>query len=524
MTTATDIEQATQFRAGKSQLQAVIAGMLQIPDRYIYYRSGQHCTRESFREIAYKAHRLAQGLRELGVVAGDRVAIHGETSIEWLLADLACVIAGAVSVAVYPTSTLERARRVVEECRARLVFTDNDQFADLYRGALVTAVLMGRSDTQITLHSLIKTCAVRAPFYDVPTTAEFTVVSTSGTLSDPRLFAVTSSPLLFTMEQFRALHDISTNDRLLLFLPLSHLPQRMIVYGLLSFGVEIILSAPHHFVEDARTQGATITVIVPRVLEYIYEKFCGKRGDSNKVTCANVLGHRMRLIFVGSAPSRPELLARLIDLGFPIYEVYGTTELGIIALSYPNHRRLGYVGPIIPWGKARIAPDGELLVRTSTPFLFRFLDEQDAARFANENSQWLPTGDIARIDDGYIKIVARVRDFVVLQNGEKVFINHLESKLAEALRGVLPVVVGNGKKHVQALLFGEQIERYRDDEIKAAVRDINNKVQRLEKIKQFARINRLPSVAEECMTATMKVRRHVIESTYAQDALWIDVP
>lgn len=480
----------------------------------IVYRDASGVHSETYAGCYRKVQRLTRWFGDRGLRAGDPVAIHGETSYPWLLADLASSYLGLLSIALTPSIASARALAILRETGCRVALTDSPDHAAKLAAHGIEVLFLGDApptglDT-LAAH-LDDEPAEQAPVARVR--PEFTVVSTSGTESEPKLFSVAAHPLLATMRQFQELYGLSSSDRLLVFLPMCHLPQRMLVYGSLDLEISLILSSPAHLVADCRDAGATVTVTVPRVIEHLDARI---RAHGDRLTPRALLGEQVRLIFVGSAPIRPALFKRWKELGAPLFEVYGTTELGMITLNRPGRERPGTVGAAIPWGDVVLAPDTqEILVRTPTPFLHgRFIDGRLVAADHAEGA-YHPTGDVGQIDDdGYIRILGRLRDFVALQSGVKVFVAEIEARVVDAGIAPLCVLVGNGQRHLSALLF------YPPDDDRLAHRDqletrciellraMNQDAPASAQIRSFVICDEMPSVQNDCMTETQKLRRH----------------
>lgn len=484
---------------------------------------------------------LAAALRDRGILPGHRVAIHGATSYEWVLADLACLLTGAISVALYPSAPLSRAIMAAREGGCRIVLTDRVDSVRAFSEASLEAILLDADDSVPGASSVAGILHAGAGdpggFQPADRKSEpFTIVSTSGTLSEPKLFAVHSSSLLYTMDRFAGIYGISGQDRLLLYLPLSHLPQRMMLYWGLGAGMDFILSSPAHMAADTAELSPTLHVAVPRSLEALRGRAMRlARGDREEGARAlrSVFGPAVKSIFVGSAACDPAVLGDLADAGLNVYEVYGTTELGMVGLNTPGACRIGTVGRAIPWGNVRIDPaNDEILVQTPTPFLYGRLAGGEIEVADREPGAWERTGDVGTLDaDGYLTVRGRLRDFLALPNGEKVFVRPLEDNLVNATGASLCVISQDGPE-LRALLFFEPAEAsavpdrgsFEEPEtvanVRAQVAEFNRSLHPWERIRSFSIVGRMPSIAEGTLTETTKIRRHKIEEVYARQAAW----
>lgn len=485
---------------------------------------------------------VAVALRERGVLPGHHVAIHGATSYEWVLADLACLLVGALSVALYPSAPLPRVIAAARESDCGLVFTDRTEFVPRFIEEGFDVVLLdaraGTGGTPSVAEFLRATVRVSNFRPDSRPSDPFTIVSTSGTLSEPKLFAVHSAPLLYTMDRFAELYGLSGQDRLLLYLPLSHLPQRMMLYWGLGAGMDLALSDPAHIASDTAKLSPTLHVAVPRSLGHLHHRAreIARRSGQQEATTAlrSVFGPAVRAIFVGSAASDPAVLTDMVEAGLPVYEVYGTTELGMIAVNTPGARRIGTVGQAIPWGKVRIDPaNSEILVQTPTPFLYGRVAGGGIEVANREHGAWERTGDVGTLDaDDYLTIHGRLRDFLALSSGEKVFLRPLEDALAKATVASLCVVSQGGAAELRAILFFEPARASPEDkgdsarapgniaDCRGKLSDLNRTLHPWERIRAFSIVGRLPTIEEGALTDTTKIRRHKIEEIYARTAAW----
>ncbi|MEV8057715.1 AMP-binding protein [Streptomyces antimycoticus] len=515
-------------------LTEIVAAMPGKASSSLLFRRDGTRTSVSYPECHRDALLLAAALRQRGVTPGSRVAVHGATSYEWVLADLALLLTGAVSVALYPSAPNDRTVTTARAADCRMVLTDQAECVTAFHAAGLDVVFLGDgADATPSVAALIGE-AENAPDAFKPANrgnGPFTIVSTSGTLSEPKLFAVHSAPLLYTMDRFAELYGFDGRDRLLLYLPLSHLPQRMLLYWGLGQGLDFVLSDPAHITTDSVDLSPTLHVAVPRSLQHLHKRaqdIARRQGLGMTKAYASVFGTALKAVFVGSAPTDPALLTELHAGGLPVYEVYGTTELGMIGLNVPGATQPGTVGRPIPWGDVTTdAATGEILVRTPTPFRYgEVLGPRIVPVVQNPNAWW-PTGDAGAVDaDGYLTVYGRMRDFVALPNGEKVFLRSLEESAAAATGAGLCAVMKTEASRLGALLFFDPAspEGVRsEDECRALLKVVNQRLHPWERIHFFSVVAAMPSAADGCMTETAKPRRHKIEEIYGTGAQWLNV-
>lgn len=528
---------------GSCSLTEIVAAMPGMTSSSLVCRRGGARTSVSYPECHRDALLLAAALRRRGVTPGSRVAIHGATSYEWILADLAVLLTGAVSVALYPSAPKDRAVATAREAGCRTVLTDQADCVAAFHVAGLDVVILGDGDgdgdgAAPSVAALIGE-ADAAPDAFEPVdrgNGPFTIVSTSGTLSEPKLFAVHSAPLLYTMDRFAELYGFGGRDRMLLYLPLSHLPQRMMLYWGLGQGMDFVLSDPAHITTDGADLSPTLHVAVPRSLQHLHKRaqdiarrqgLDGTEGGMAKAY-ASVFGTALKAVFVGSAPTDPALLAELHAGGVPVYEVYGTTELGMIGLNIPGATRPGTVGRPIPWGDVTTdTATGEILVRTPTPFRYGEVLGSRTVPVVRNPDAWWPTGDAGVTDaDGYLTVYGRMRDFVALPNGEKVFLRSLEESATAATGAGLCAVMKTEASRLGILLFFDPASpegSRSEDECRALLKVLNQRLHPWERLHSFSVVAAMPSVEDGCMTETAKPRRHKIEEIYGVGAQWLSV-
>lgn len=532
------------------RLRDVVESMRDCHDSRIVCRAAGKPSSRTFAECYADAEALARGLRTLGIGAGDVVAIHGVTSYSWFIGDLACVLTGAVSLALYPGAPAERVGRSAREMRARALLSDDRaRLGELCPDGAVGVWLSEEvRDGVVSVGSLVRLGRQTAQGPGRPDGPDgpFSIVSTSGTLSEPKFFAVHAAPLLYTAERFHEGFRLSSSDSLLIFLPLAHLPQRMLAFGAIRARYDIILSTPTRFLKDAAAASPTVHVVVPRVLEQLAQKLgeaeaawwfrlvrplallAGRlpgRPPLHRLLGVRPFGPRARCIFVGSAPTPPPVMERLRRWGFPIFEVYGTTELGILAMNTYEQSRPGTVGRPVPWGEMTLDEQTrEVLFSTPLPFLFGRVEDGEVVPDPEFGRTPTRTGDVGEFDaDGYLKLSGRIRDFVALLSGEKIFVAPIE-RLLERVPGVSHcVLVGNGQKHLSAILFAAPDvlasvgEAAFESRLLAGLKAVNAELHPWERIKQYRLVHEPPTVESGCLTETMKLRRAAVEAGYGRD-------
>ncbi|MEM1031284.1 MAG: long-chain fatty acid--CoA ligase [Myxococcota bacterium] len=271
-------------------------------------------------------------------------------------------------------------------------------------------------------------------------------------------------------------------------------------------------------------------------------------------------GGRVRLSITGAAPIAADVLAFFWGAGLPIYEAYGMTEATVVThANLPGgHTKLGTVGRALPGAETKVADDGEILVRG--PYVFAGYFKDDAATAATVVDGWLHTGDIGAVDDdGFLRITDRKKHLIITAGGK----NLAPANIEGAIKNRDPLVShvhahGDGRPYVSALVapspletldFGlarrlvdeEQVTRLTEElfadptsrsaalneamarvvghpeflaRVRQAVRDGNERLARVERVRRFRVLDRDFSQEHGELTPTMKLKRRAIESKY----------
>jgi len=258
------------------------------------------------------------------------------------------------------------------------------------------------------------------------------------------------------------------------------------------------------------------------------------------------LGGRVKFVLSGGAPLSPELAAFFIGAGLEIFEGYGLTETSpVISLNTPSKRKIGTVGPIIPGVEVKIAADGEILARGPN-IMKGYWNNPEATAQAIEPDGWFHTGDIGLVDsEGFLKITDRKKDIIINAYGKNIAPQPLEALLKSSPYIGTPVLIGDQRKYLVALIVPNFDKLERDAAamgIRAAspgelvkeekVRDLyqreidrfNESLDRQEKIRRFALLPRDFTIEADEITPSLKVKRKVIDKKYKDiiDKLFVD--
>ena len=453
--------------------------------------------------LAADVDRLAKGLIAFGVEAGDRVALMGATSYEWMVADFAVLAVGAATVPVYETSSADQVDWIVEDSGCVAVFAETTAHADTVRSILADAptvrevwciddgafkVLAARGEKVSDDDLVARRDAVRSD--DLAS-----IIYTSGTTGRPKGCELTHGNIVSEVDTAVTVLDdfLNKDSSLLLFLPVAHVLGRVIQFGAIAAGCTIgHTSDIKNLVPQLESFKPTFVLAVPRVFEKVYNTAKQKahadgRGkifdlaDRHAVAWSKALdsasgpGLRLKaehaviskLVYSkilaalggnciaavsGGAPLGERLGHFFRGVGVTVYEGFGLTETtAAIAVNRPGAIKVGTVGKPLPGATVKVAEDGELLF--AGPMVFRGYWKNDDATKEAITDGWFHTGDIGEIDDdGFVRITGRKKELIVTAGGKNVAPAVLEDRArAHWLVGQM-LVVGDQKPFIAALV------------------------------------------------------------------------
>ena len=550
----------------------------------------------SWREYWEAVHRAARALVALGVAQGGGVVIMAGNRPEWFVASLATACVGARAAGIYTNSTPEQSRYIAEHADAVLAVVENAAMLAKLEGPSgrpaqlrFVVLLDGASAEPGTLSwadFLARGEAAHEPEVARRTAAltgatVSTLIYTSGTTGTPKAVMITQRNLAFIAEGIQKLVPVHAGDRLISYLPLSHIAEQVVSHLL-----SIATAATVYFAESIEKMPENLREVrphfflgVPRVWEKIqagiqaagakasplrrriaaWARAVGRAaGDADMAgrprPWSYALAQRLvfskvrarlgldaaRMLCVSSAPIAKETLDFFQSLGMPIMEAYGMSECtGPTTMSLPDRYRLGRAGFAIPGTELKLGEDGEVLMRG--PHVFQgYYKNEEATRETLDTAGWLHSGDVGEIDDeGFLRITDRKKELIITAGGKNIAPQHLEGQLKQIAAVSQAVAVGDRRPYVVALLTLDPARvaaeaqkagsQARTPEAAAAdpvfkayvekqVEALNQNLARYETIKRIAILPRELSVDAGELTPTLKLKRRAIHERH-KDAI-----
>jgi len=456
----------------------------------------------SIDEMINEVEMLSFGLMNAGILPNDKVAIVSTNCPEWNIADFAIANIGAVSVPIYPTMSPSESAFILNDASVKVVFVGDKE--------LYQKIDSLRKETPSVEHIYTFQEAEGLPHYRsiqkkgdeaqsrllqnykdaIRPDDLLTLIYTSGTTGTPKGVMLSHNNLVSNLIAAREVCPVRNEHKILSFLPLSHIFERMLVYLYLYVGAGI------YYAENLETIGDNLKEVkpfafstVPRLLEKVYDKIVAKGNELTGVKRALFfwaldLGHRYELngangpwyefqlklanklifskwrealggnvgvIVSGAAALQPRLARVFTAAQINVLEGYGLTETSpVITVNRLDKRQFGSVGPVISEVEVKIAEDGEVLCKGPNVMLGYYNRPDATAEMLKDG--WLYTGDIGVYENGMLRITDRKKEIFKTSGGKYIAPQQLENKFKESSFIEQIMVVGENRKHPSALI------------------------------------------------------------------------
>lgn len=545
---------------------------------------------QSWATVAAAVGRWRAALAAEGLAPGDRVAIMLRNSPEWVYADLAAMAEGLITVPLYLDDRPDNIAFIINQTQSRVLFIEGRLQYQRLSGVLGDLSTLTRI---VSIHDLTADWRhrdLRHTSLDdwlglgvrTPTDPEITpdalasIVFTSGTTGRPKGVMLSHRNLLENAYASSRCAEVRADDLLLSFLPLSHTLERTAGYYLpMLAGAQVAFARSiAQLSQDLALVRPTVLISVPRIYEQVrgriqeslasrsrlarwlfhqavetgWHRFERSQGRARwhprllawPVLRARVatpilerLGGRMRIAVCGGAPLPPDVARLFVGLGLTILHGYGLTEASpVVAVNRPEANKPRSIGHQLSNVDVRIGEQRELQVRGPSVMLGYWNNPQATTQILDPDG-WLHTGDQAEIDDeGFIYITGRIKEIIVLANGEKVPPADMEMAIGADPLFEQIMVVGEGRPFLIAIAVLGPDQRARLQQAGSAnapalraqlEREVIGRLAtRLKQFPGYARVRRVIisdepwTVENGLLTPTLKLKRRMIERMYAE--------
>ncbi len=566
----------------------------------IHWKDGdwKSLTWSEYRDVVHKA---AAGLETLGVGEGEFVAIMAGNRPEHVIADYAAVHAGATPVTIYSTLASSQIQYIADNCKATVAILEDLDFMKRWEEIrselpnLRYVVLMSGAENYDTVDWVVSwddllargasrleqdpETVTRASAAITPDTLA-TLIYTSGTTGTPKGVMISQRNVMWTLESLRRAANLEMGQRMVSYLPLAHIAERLATHYLGTYLAGQVWYCPNlaGVLECIQIAKPTVFVGVPRVYEKFHSRlqarFAEAEGVKGKILQAALSQNAKRIeaeeqgksgpflaglldkialskvreglgmedvkiAITAAAPINPDLVRFFHIIGVPLYEIYGMSEnTGPATATLPGAMKFGSVGKAIPGVEVRTGEDGELIMRGGivTEGYYKL---DDATKETFDSDGWLYSGDLARIDeDGFVWIVGRKKEIIITAAGKNIAPAKLETILGNHPLISKAAMIGDQRKFLSMLIALDHEEapewaaanglEYTDlasfsqlpevqDEVAKAVAEANESVARVEQVKKWFIVPDEWTPDSGEVTPSLKLKRRVVLEKYSDE-------
>ena len=520
----------------------------------------------SWKETNLNICKLSNEIKK-NIKKGDRCLLISEDRPEWLISDLAIMLAGGITVPAYITYTEKDYEFIIDDCKPSiLVISNNDLFKKiknilLNKKFINKIIIFDDVDESDLKHKLIKLKDIlnsKEKFLTELTKLNLNrkdiacIIYTSGTGGNPKGVMLSHGGILSNCEgAVEMLKPILTKKtKFLTWLPLSHSYEHTVQFVQISIGAQIYYAeAIDKLINNMSECKPEIMTAVPRFYQNLYQKISNtfKKQSGLKLKLINLtiklgikdlekknfnfservinkicdflvrkkiknqLGGNLKAFISGGAALDKDIGNFLNSIGLPTLQGYGLTEASpVVSCNPKNHIKVDTVGIPFKGNQIKINEDGEILVKGENVML-GYWGQPDATNEVIKND-WLYTGDIGEISEGYLKITDRKKDIIVTSGGDNISPAKIENKISSYNEIEQCLVYGDKKSYLVALIVTKK--EITKEKIDMTLAEINKSLPLIEKIKKFELINENFTIENDLLTPTMKVKRNKVIKKY----------
>lgn len=495
----------------------------------------------TYESAGIEIRKIASALKSYDLADRSHVALLSKNCAHWVMADLAIMMAGHVSIPIYPTLNEKSIELILNHSESKAIIIGKlDNYASQRAGIKdihkISIGLYEGTEGDLWEDLLIKMDPIKS-IYPLKEEDLMTIIYTSGTTGTPKGVMHTAGNLMISARTFFAISGLSINQRVFSYLPLAHIAERAgIEIGSLNNGAS--LSFPHSletFAADLEKTRPHLFFAVPRIWakfqEKILESLPQKKLDILlKIPILNgIIRNKLKqklglkeAVFIcsGAAPLAPNLINWFGKLNITIYQVYGMTEDCII--SHSNHdgaNKVGTVGKPQEGVKVKLSPEGEICIKNNC-LMTGYYKAPDITASVFDEQGYLKTGDIGEYDhDGFLTITGRVKDQFKTDKGKYISPAPIELIISENTDIEQICIVGTGIPQPIALITLSTMGQAKSKEsisqsLIESVNSINPKLEKHEKIEKVIIMSEEWNVDNGLTTPTLKLKRNSIEKIH----------
>ena len=539
-------------------------------DVFLEWLNPKNKVKFTWGETTSSIYKLARVIKK-NIKDGDRCLLLSENRPEWLISDIAIMLANGITVPAYTTYTAKDYKYLIEDCEPSIIIVSNNSMHEKLQDIIKNKLFIKKI---ITFDEIIK-ADYKNKYLNFKSINEqkleenekiinlslkrntpACIIYTSGTGGDPKGVILSHGGILNNLEGACEILKplIYKKPIFLTWLPLSHSYEHTVQFAQITVGAKVFYAEKIEKLLDNITEAKpTIMTAVPRFYQNLYNKIntnmkkaTGFKAKLIKLTIElgkkRLLGKKMSFseklmnfildtlvrkkvkkqfggnlkAFVSGGGALDKEIGQFLNaIGLPTLQGYGLTETSPVVSCNPIHKiRVETVGPPFKGNKVKIAEDGEILVKGENVMLGYWNKKEETEKVIKDG--WLYTGDIGEIDpnDGYLKITDRKKDIIVTAGGDNISPAKIENQLTNYPEIEQAMIYGDRKNYLVALIVSAKEFSKEKEKIKELVNKINNNLTLVEKIKKFHVLEESFTIENGLLTPTMKVKKNKVIEKY----------
>ena len=522
----------------------------------------------SWEETKVNIIKLAKELKK-NLNKGERCLLVSENRPEWLISDIAIMLAGGITVPSYITYTEKDYEFIIDDCEPTIIIVSNQILFNKLKDVIPKKKFIKKivlfdeikknilSDQIIELKNILSSTLnfdENNPIINLNRKDPACIIYTSGTGGNPKGVVLSHGGILSNCEGAINLIKpiLSNRTRFLTWLPLSHSYEHTVQFVQISVGAKIYYAEGiDKLLKNMSECKPEIMTAVPRFYQNLYQKinsnFKKQTGFKKKIINATIsLGNkklnkdklnflqyltnqiceilvRKKIkkqfggslkAFVSGGGALDQTIGRFLNsVGLPTLQGYGLTEASPVVSCNPlNNIKVDTVGLPFPGNEVKLEKDGEILVKGENLMIGYWNQPEETKKVIRDG--WLYTGDIGEFKSGYLKITDRKKDIIVNAGGDNISPLKIENLMTNQYEIEQCLVYGDGKNYLVALVVPSDEFINEEDKIKKKVEEINKELSVIEKIKNIIVVKEKFSIENRMLTPTLKLKRFKIIEKY----------
>ena len=492
-------------------------------------------------ETATQVRKMAAYLKSLDFPANSKIATLSKNCAHWIISDLAIMMAGHVSVPLYPNLKAESITQILDHSEAKLLFVGKlDDFESMRPGVPndlpCIAFPFYSEDGYPVWDDLIRDVEPMTENVVREPNELATIIYTSGTTGMPKGVMHKFYNFSFATSNAVPLLGLAKDERFFSYLPLCHIAERLLVEmgSLYSNGMVSFAESLDTFAQNLVDTKPTAFLGVPRIWTKFQQGILAKLPQKKlnvllsiplvssliKKKIKSGLGlQEARNIFTGAAPTPVSTLKWFERLGIPIQEAYAMTENCCYShVTLNDGIKFGSVGKALPHCEVKLSEENEILIKHVALMDGYYKEDKQTEETIKDG--WLHTGDEGHIDaEGYLKITGRVKDLFKTSKAKYVAPAPIEMKLSANKNIEQVCVVGTGLPQPIALITLSEYGKSRPvedvyDSLETTLNIVNPKFESHERLKKIVVLDKEWTIENNLLTPSMKIKRNEVERIY----------